>query len=184
MAGASHEHKLNPIPHHAFWIPVFPLLYRKNGKSYVVSNSKTLQRYVSGEIFYLVFQAIRSKEFIFDSEFCQKQYFSGKGRTSNDIFAELVIYTGRAMHEFEDMMVRHELFEIYLRRQDESIGKLGELFPPPPPINKDTNSPCKILVFDRQVIWKSLLCTKLSRNLSKSELLRDSDKNSDHLYLI
>ena len=54
------------------------------------------------------------------------------------------------MHEFEDMMVRHEIFEIYLRRQDESIGKLGELFPPP--INKDTNSPCKILVFDRQVI--------------------------------
>ena len=36
------------------------------------------------------------------------------------------------MHEFEDMMVRHEIFEIYLRRQDESIGKLGELFPPPP----------------------------------------------------
>ena len=88
------------------------------------------------------------------------------------------------MHEFEDMMVRHEIFEIYLRRQDESIGKLGELFPPPPPINKDTNSPCKILVFDRQVIWKSLLCTRLSRNLSRSELLRDSDKNSDHLYLI
>ena len=57
----------------------------------------------------------------------------GKGRTSNDIFAELVIYTGRAMHEFEDMMVRHEIFEIYLRRQNESIGKLGELFPPPPP---------------------------------------------------
>ena len=37
------------------------------------------------------------------------------------------------MHEFEDMMVRLEIFEIYLRRQDESIGKLGELFPPPPP---------------------------------------------------
>ena len=108
----------------------------------------------------------------------------GKGRTSNDIFAELVIYTGRAMHEFEDMMVRHEIFEIYLRRQDESIGKLGELFPPPPPpLTKIQTVPVKF-VFDRQVIWKSLLCTKLSRNLSKSELLRDSDKNSDHLYLI
>ena len=35
------------------------------------------------------------------------------------------------MHEFEYMVVRHEIFEIYLRRQDESIGKLGELFPPP-----------------------------------------------------
>ena len=76
---------------------------------------------------------MRGKEFIFDSEFFQKQYFSGKGRTSNDIFAEFVIYTGRVMHEFEDMMVRHEIFEIYLRRQDESIGKLGELFSPPPP---------------------------------------------------
>ena len=59
------------------------------------------------------------------------------------------------MHEFEDMMVRHEIFEIYLRRQDESIGKLGEwgggggggggrvVSPPPPPLTKIQTVPVK-----------------------------------------
>ena len=86
---------------------------------------------------------MRGKEFIFDSEFFQKQYFSGKGRTSNDIFAELVIYTGRAMHEFwghdgETRNIRN-LFEAtrWIHR------KTWRVVSPPPQLTKIQTVPVK-----------------------------------------
>ena len=100
----------------------------------------------------------------------------------DDIFVDLVIYTGRAKHEFADLLKRHKIFDIYLQPQGKSIAikKVEELFLP----NEDTQNPCKILVVGRPGIGKSLMCTKLSRDWSKGDLLRGNDKSFDHLYLV
>ena len=73
------------------------------------------------------------------------------------------------------------MFDIYLKPQYGSIAikKVDELFLP----NEDTRDPRKILVVGRPGIGKSLLCTKLSRDWSKSDLLRDSDKIFQHLFV-
>ena len=103
--------------------------------------------------------------------------------TLGDIFVDLVIYTGRAKHEFQDFSKRHEIFDIYLKPQRGalSIKQLEELFLP----NEDTQDPRKILVVGRPGIGKSLLCTKLSRDWSEGGLLCDStgDRNFEHLFL-
>ena len=102
-------------------------------------------------------------------------------RLLDDMFVDLVIYTGRARHQFNDLLKRHEIFDIYLKPQDKSIAikKVDELFLP----NKDTQNPCKILVVGRPGIGKSVLCGKLSRDWSKGVLLRDNDKSFQHLFL-
>ena len=102
-------------------------------------------------------------------------------RLLDDIFVDLVIYTGRATHEFADLLNRHEIFEIYLKPQCGSIAikKLEELLLP----NKDTKDPRKILVVGRPGIGKSLMCSKLSRDWSNGDLLRDSNKSFKHLFL-
>ena len=102
-------------------------------------------------------------------------------RLLDDIFVDLVIYTGRAKHEFANALERHEIFEIYLKPQCGSIAikKLEELLLP----NKDTKDPRKILVIGRPGIGKSLICSKLSRDWSKGDLLRDSNKSFKHLFL-
>ena len=171
---------------------------------------------VFGEICYLSLRAIQRKQFIFDSEFCERHFFS-KGRNPialseltfrtrqrireeteilepliaqpeiervrllDDAFVDLVIYSGRARSEFPDLLKRHEMFDIYLKPQYGSIAikKVDELFLP----NEDTRDPRKILVVGRPGIGKSLLCTKLSRDWSKSDLLRDSDKIFQHLFV-
>ena len=171
---------------------------------------------VFGELCYLSLRAIQRKQFIFDSEFCERHFFS-KGRNPialseltfrtrqrireeteilepliaqpeiervrllDDAFVDLVIYSGRACSEFADLLKRHEIFHIYLKPQDGSIAikKVDELFLP----NEDTRDPRKILVVGRPGIGKSLLCTKLSRDWSKSDLLRDSDKIFQHLFV-
>ena len=170
--------------------------------------------FVFGETCYLLVQAIKSKEFTFDSEFYQKHFFNKGGNAVvplqailrrkkqtltetetlqplpgpserkinlDDIFVDLVIYTGRAEHEFADLSKRHEIFDIYLKPQGKSIAikKVEELFLP----NGDTQNPCKILVVGRPGIGKSLMCTKLSRDWSKGDLLCDNAKSFDHLYL-
>ena len=103
--------------------------------------------------------------------------------TLGDIFVDLVIYTGRAEHEFEDFSKRHEIFDIYLKPQHGalSIKQLKELFLP----NKDTRDPRKILVVGRPGIGKSLLCTKLSRDWSEGDIFCDSTGNRsfEHLFL-
>ena len=171
---------------------------------------------VFGELCYLSLRAIQRKQFIFDSEFCERHFFS-KGRNPialreltfrtrqrireeteilepliaqpeidrvrllDDAFVDLVIYSGRACSEFADLLKRHEIFDIYLKPQYGSIAikKVDELFLP----NEDTRDPRKILVVGRPGIGKSLLCTKLSRDWSKSDLLRDSDKIFQHLFV-
>ena len=102
-------------------------------------------------------------------------------RLLDDVFVDLVIYTGRAKHEFTDLLNRHEIFDIYLKPQHGSlpIKKLEELFLP----NLDTQDPRRILVVGRPGIGKSLLCTKLSRDWSNGDLLRDSNKSFEHLFL-
>ncbi len=102
-------------------------------------------------------------------------------RLLDDIFVDLVINTGRAEHAFKESLKRHEIFDIYLKPQDGSvvIKELEELFLP----NKDTLDPRKILVVGRPGIGKSLLCTKLSRDWSKGDLLRDSNKSFEHVFL-
>ncbi len=102
-------------------------------------------------------------------------------RLLDDIFVDLVIYTGRAKHEFTDLLKRHEIFDIYLKPQQGSVAikKLEELFLP----NEDTQDPRKILLVGRPGIGKSTLCTKLSRDWSNDELLRDVNKKFEHLFL-
>ncbi len=102
-------------------------------------------------------------------------------RLLDDIFVDLVIYTGRAKHEFTDLSNRHEIYDVYLKPQQGSVAikKLEELFLP----NKDTKDPRKILVVGRPGIGKTSLCTKLSRDWGKEHLLRDGNKRFEHLYL-
>ena len=102
-------------------------------------------------------------------------------RMLDDIFVHLVIYTGRATHEFADLLNRHEIFEIYLKPQCGSVAikKLEDLLLP----NEDTEDPRKILVVGRPGIGKSLMCSKLSRDWSNGDLLRDSNKSFEHLFL-
>ena len=89
----------------------------------------------------------------------------------DDNFVDLVIYTGRAEHKFADLSDRHEIFDVYLKPQHGSvaINTVKELFLP----NEDTKNPSKILVVGRPGIGKSLLCTKISRDWGKDDLLRD-----------
>ena len=86
-------------------------------------------------------------------------------------FVDLVIYTGRAEHKFNTLPVRHEIFDVYLKPKHGSvaINSVKELFLP----NKDTQNPFKILVIGRPGIGKSLLCTKISRDWGKYDLLPD-----------
>ena len=104
---------------------------------------------VFGELCYLSVRALQSKEFTFDSTFCQEHFFNQSGtavretrlrgrkrrvreeteylepliaqpeienkRRLDDIFVDLVIYTGRAEHEFTDLSKRHEIYDIYLK---------------------------------------------------------------------
>ena len=102
-------------------------------------------------------------------------------RLLDDIFVDLVIYTGRATDEFADLLKRHEIFETYLKPQRGSIAikKIEELLLP----NKDTKDPRKILVVGRPGIGKSLMCSKLSRDWSNGDLLRDRNKSFEHLFL-
>ncbi len=102
-------------------------------------------------------------------------------RLLDDMFVDLVIYTGRAEHEFDDLLKRHEIFDIYLKPQHGAvpIEKLDELFLP----NKDTQDPRKILIVGRPGIGKSLLCTKLWRDWSKGCLFRDSSKSFENMFL-
>ena len=121
-----------------------------------------------------------------ETEFLEPLIAQPEIKTKNlldDIFVDLVIYTGRAIHQFTDLTKRHEIFEIYLKPQHGSIPieKLDELFHP----NEDTQcqDPRKILIIGRPGIGKSLLCQKLSRDWSKGNLLRDGNKIFEHLFM-
>ena len=102
-------------------------------------------------------------------------------RLLDDIFVDLVIYTGRAKHEFVDLSKRHEIFDIYMKPEEGAvhINKLEELLLP----NEDSEEPRKILVVGRPGFGKSLLCTKLWRDWSKDDLLLDSRRSFEHMFV-
>ena len=106
---------------------------------------------------------------------------SKNNRALDDMFVDLVIHTGRAEYKFDYSLNRHEIYDIYLRPQHGSITikNLKELFLP----NKDTQDPRKILIVGRPGVGKSMLCTKLLRDLSKDEILQNSNKNFKHFFL-
>ena len=117
-----------------------------------------------------------------DTEYLEPLIASGsESKALDDIFVDLVICTGRAEHEFEYSLERHEIYDIYLKPQHGAvtIEKLEQLFLP----NEDTQDPRKILIVGRPGIGKSLLCTKLLRDWSQDEMLRDSNKTFDHFFL-
>jgi len=92
---------------------------------------------------------------------------NSEDKALDDIFVDLVIYTGRAEHDFGSSSKRHEIYDLYLKPQHGSLAikKLDELFIP----NKDTDDPRKILVIGRAGIGKSFLCAKLSRDWSNDQ---------------
>ena len=117
-----------------------------------------------------------------DTEYLEPLIASGsESKALDDIFVDLVICTGRAEHEFEYSLERHEIYDIYLKPQHGAvtIEKLEQLFLP----NEDTQDPRKILIVGPPGIGKSLLCTKLLRDWSQDEMLRDSNKTFDHFFL-
>ena len=106
----------------------------------------------------------------------------GDGKPLDDIFVDLVIYTGREQHhKFRYSLERHEIYDIYLQPRQGSfaIKNLNELLL----ANEDTQDPRKILILGRPGIGKSVLCRKLMRNLSKDEMLCDSNKTFKHFFL-
>ena len=134
----------------------------------------------------LRYSVFRLKErFLGDTEYLEPLIASASDRENNraldDMFVDLVIYSGRAKYKFDYLLKRHEIYDIYLRPQHGSIAikNLEELFLP----NKDTQDPRKILILGRPGIGKSMLCTKLLRDWSKDEILRNSNKNFKHFFL-
>ena len=106
----------------------------------------------------------------------------GDGKALDDIFVDLVIYTGREQHhKFQYSSKRHEMYDIYLQPRQGSfaIKNLNELLL----ANKDTQDPRKILILGRPGIGKSVLCRKLLRNLSKEEMSCDNNKTFEHVFL-
>ncbi len=86
----------------------------------------------------------------------------------DDLYIDLVIHTGRAMHNFSKNMERHEIFDVYMEVPPNSIRleEVKDLFYP----NKDTRglgSPRKILAVGRPGIGKTVLTEKIMRDWAK-----------------
>ncbi len=86
----------------------------------------------------------------------------------DDLYIDLVIHTGRAMHNFSKNMERHEIFDVYMEVPPNSIRleEVKDLFDP----NKDTRSlgsPRKILAVGRPGIGKTVLTEKIMRDWAK-----------------
>ena len=101
----------------------------------------------------------------------------------DDVFLDVIIYTGRAKDKFLKDCERHQIYDSYLKPESQhgsvAIKTRGELFLS----NKDTRNPRKILIVGRPGIGKSLLCQKLLRDWSKGDLFRDKSKNFKYAFL-
>lgn len=101
----------------------------------------------------------------------------------DEIFLELIIYTGRAREEFLKECQRHLICDLYLKpviqRGSIAINTRKELFRS----NVDAQNPRKILVVGRPGIGKSLLCQRLLRDWSKRELYYDITKRFKYAFL-
>ena len=101
----------------------------------------------------------------------------------DDIFLDVVIYTGRAKEKFLKDCERHLIYDSYLKHESQhgsvAIKTRGELFLS----NEDTENPRKILIVGRPGIGKSLLCQKLLRDWSKGNLFHDKSKRVTYAFL-
>ena len=108
----------------------------------------------------------------------------GEGRIYlDDIFLDVVIYTGRAKEEFLKQCERHLIYDFYLKPESQRgsvvVNTRAELFLP----NVDAQNPRKILVVGRPGIGKSLLCERLLRDWSKGELFHDKKRQFKYAFL-
>ena len=87
----------------------------------------------------------------------------------DDIFLDVVIFTGRAKEKFLKDCERHLIYDSDLKHESQhgsvAIKTRGELFLS----NEDTQNARKILTVGRPGIGKSLLCQKLLRDWSKGD---------------
>ena len=101
----------------------------------------------------------------------------------DDVFLDVIIYTGRAKDTFLKDCERHLIYDSYLKPESQhgsiAIKTRGELFLS----NQDTQNPRKILIVGRPGIGKSLLCQKLLRDWSKGELFHDNRKSFKYAFL-
>jgi len=101
----------------------------------------------------------------------------------DDIFLDVIIYTGRAKEKFLKDCERHLIYDSYLKPESQhgsvAIKTRGELFLS----NEDTQNPRKILIVGRPGIGKSLLCQKLLRDWSKGHLFHDNSKTFKYAFL-
>ena len=102
----------------------------------------------------------------------------------DDIFLDVIIYTGRAKDKFLMDCERHLIYDSYLKPESQHgsvvIKTRGELFLP----NEDSQNPRKILIVGRPGIGKSLLCQKILRDWSKEDLFHGNRKNFKYAFLI
>ena len=94
----------------------------------------------------------------------------GKKGSVADMFIDIVIQTGRALHKFRADMKRHEIYDVYMKFPEDSIRleKVEDLFQP----NKDTknNPPRTILAVGRPGIGKTVLSKKIMYNWAKGDV--------------
>ena len=95
--------------------------------------------------------------------------YLGKKTSVADMFIDLVIQTGRALHKFREDMERHEIYDVYKKFPQNSIPleKIEDLFQ----LNKDTNyhSPRTILAVGRPGIGKTVLTKKIMYDWAKGD---------------
>jgi len=101
----------------------------------------------------------------------------------DDIFLDVIIYSGRAKDAFLKDCERDLIYDSYLKPESQhgsvAIKTRGELFLS----NEDTQNPRKILIVGRPGIGKSLLCQKLLRDWSKGKLFHDHRKRFKYAFL-
>lgn len=102
----------------------------------------------------------------------------------DDIFLDVIIYTGRAREEFLKECQTHMIYDFYLKPESQlgsvAINKRSELFLS----NIDAQKPKKILVVGRPGIGKSLLCQRLMRDWSRGELFGGNAKRFTYAFLL
>ena len=157
---------------------------------------------VLAELIWLGFQVNRKKDFIYDLNFC-KQHLNLFNKTPvlktlvksdsiyleplitnpeseevklklNDIFVDVLIYTGRGVKELENWKEQHEIFRFLKPRDGADEIELKDLF---------INATKKILIVGCPGIGKSVLCSKLIQDLKKGKLLTaDNKKRFEYLF--
>lgn len=125
---------------------------------------------------------LQETEFLEPLIHCGKE--SANKRVSLDeIFLDVIIYTGRATDEFLRECKRHLIYDFYLKPESKKgsveIKTRKELFL----ANEDADNPRKILIVGRPGIGKSLLCRKLLRDWSKGELFRNISERFKYAFL-